>query len=117
MKLLRTKVIRFALLTAMGLSFLNLSFFMAEVAALETFHTKEAMENIAKMLCLSMTEEEQDASESTEEHVLKGINLLSHTNHLQFEESWILVCLRNLGARNAPHSGYPQIVTPPPDAA
>jgi hypothetical protein len=66
-----------------GLLVFNMSFFLAEVDALELLHNKQMVENIAKLIMGAATEEEKDFSGCAEEgNFVKKIDLLPADDHI-----------------------------------
>jgi hypothetical protein len=113
MKFLRKKIVSLIFLSLTGILFLNMSFFLAEISLLKSAYSHSTIENIAKLLSASLTEEEQDVSESSES---KAIDLSSdHFSHLVFEDNGIAIILRMHGLHSMPHGGFFKIFTPPPD--
>jgi hypothetical protein len=117
MKFFRQHNIRYFFLLMTGLTFLNMSFFLAEVSALKGAYSKNAMENIARLFTNSLSEEETDTAETTERvGSVKELDLLgAQIHHLNFEQSEIENILKIFGNEQSPQSGYFKIVTPPPD--
>jgi hypothetical protein len=83
MKFYRTIFVRKAMAILTGLLVLNMSFFLAEVDALELLHNKQMVENIARLIMGAATEEEKDISGCAEEGTfVKKIDLLFADDHI-----------------------------------
>jgi hypothetical protein len=119
MNFFRSYIIRLAFLIFTGLAFLNMSFFLAELAVLESKYNKKVIENIARLFVNSLSEEETDTSETTESiGSAKVIDILAWQMHnLQFEKTDVENILKKFGHQHCTHGGYLEIVTPPPDKA
>jgi hypothetical protein len=98
-----------------GLLFLNMNFFLAELAFLEVHKNKELIENVVKLVSVSGTEEERDALGDEE-------NKLSEQPHLFIAEI-LLPQLSILPSSHAfqtsdgakPICGILDTVNPPPE--
>ena len=115
MRRLREKTTRSIFLLITGLTFLNMSFFMAEISAVKSAFDKTAMENIVRMFNTSLSEEE---TETTSEHggMFTQIDFLGENlYHLRFENKGISNILKTHGYHFCPHPGFSQIESPPPD--
>src|SRR5436190_23830261 len=95
MKMLRNKVWRACFLFLTGLTFLNMSFFIAEIATMKSAYNKATLENIARLFSASLSEEETD-SESPENDVHEIDIVAGYFYHLQFEESYLSISLKTL---------------------
>lgn len=117
MRIFRTRTIRLAFVFVTGLTFLNMSFVIAEIAALRSAYNKSILENVARMISTSMAEEETDMSGGAEHnHSLKEIDLLDdNLYHLQFEGKGIANTLKAIRCEIDTHPGYCQRYAPPPD--
>lgn len=83
MKFYRTIFVRKAMAILTGLLVFNMSFFLAEVDALELLHNKQMVENIARLIMGAATEEEKDVSGCAEEgKLVKKIDLLFADDHI-----------------------------------
>ena len=96
---------------------INMNFYVIEVKALKS--ENKALLEQAKKLLASMTEEEQESSETSEGNpAVKEIDFLQCNHyHLQFEETGVLNILRSFGSHIRPHPGYSRLFSPPPDQA
>jgi hypothetical protein len=116
MNVFRNKLIKIVFLVVTGLTFFNMSFFLAEVSALKTAYGKTQMENIARLFTASLAEEETDHGSAEEGQLLKETDFLEgHVYHLQFETIGVANLLKSLRHTIQPHGGYLRIFTPPPD--
>jgi hypothetical protein len=119
MKWFRNRVVNICFLIIVGGTFLNMSFFLAEISLLKDAYNKTTIENIAKMFSASLAEEEMDAPESSEGGIsLKEVDLFQeYHHHLQLENHVIANILKSRSGHSALHSGFGDIFTPPPDRA
>ncbi len=119
MHVLRQKKWKAVFLIVAGLTFLNMSFLMAEFSALKGSFSKDTMTNIARMFTLSLSEEEHEHNSGSENSgSLKEFDLLEDNRyHLQSEDSGISSALRLFEHNDYTHPGYPKIDAPPPDGA
>jgi hypothetical protein len=105
----------FALLT--GVMFLNMSFFLAEVSALE-ISDKGLIENIAKLVSSSGFEEERDGESSESDSAAKEVDLLNNQVQIHHQSLFLTATKANHSWENLyPHANYSQTFTPPPDLA
>jgi hypothetical protein len=112
----RNHTTRSIFLLITGLTFLNMSFFMAEISALKTAYDKTAMENIARMFTASLSEEETETSSAENHGMASHIDFVEdNLHHLRFEDKGIHSILKAHGYHSCPHPGFSQIETPPPD--
>jgi hypothetical protein len=116
MNVFRNKLVKIVFLVVTGLTFFNMSFFLAEVSALKSAYGKTQMENIARLFTASLAEEETDHGGTEEVQLLKETDLLEgHVYHLHFEMIGIANVLKSLQRTIQTHGGYLRIFTPPPD--
>ena len=116
MQFYRKRVVSLCFLVVTGLTFLNMSFFMAEISMLKSSYNKNVLENIARMFSTSLSEEETDSEGGEGSPTYKEVDLCQqHSNHLRFEDSYMSSTLRSLNGLHMPRSGFQKIVTPPPD--
>ena len=119
MKLLRSKSIKSVLLLLTGITFLNLSVFMAEVSLLNLSKDDSAIERVFKILIAGGFEEESENPADGHEnpYSLKEIDLLQSFN-LYHHLHLYLIAQQRYGSLNssAPLSGYTTIFSPPPEA-
>ncbi|HYG19574.1 MAG TPA: hypothetical protein VD816_11630, partial [Ohtaekwangia sp.] len=82
MKFFRAVLIRKTCAIFTGLLVLNMSFFLAEVQALQLLRDKQMVENVARLILGAANEEEKDFSGSSEAGVFSGkdISLTSATD-------------------------------------
>ena len=112
----RNTTTRSIFLLITGITFLNMSFFLAEISALKSAYNKNMLENIARMFTASLSEEETDPGTTEGNVAVREFDFLEgNLYHLQFEDKGIAHILKELGSHSVPHSGYSQIFTPPPD--
>jgi hypothetical protein len=117
MRFFRNRFVAVCFLAIAGITFINMTFLLAEVSVLEKAYDKTTLENIARMISSSMAEEEQDASESSEgNQALQEMDFL-HSNHyhLKLEDTGVSNILKIFGVHSNPHPGYFSLFTPPPD--
>jgi hypothetical protein len=116
MELFRKRFIMLSFLVVTGLTFLNMSFFLAEISAMKTSYDKTALENIARMFTASLSEEETETSASEGGAMITQIDFLEdNLYHLRFEDNGISKILKTRGYHSFPHPGFSQIESPPPD--
>jgi hypothetical protein len=116
MQFYRKRVVRLCFLAVTGLTFLNMSFFLAEISMLKGSYNKNVLENIARMFSTSLSEEETDSEGGEGSPPYKEVDLCQqHGNHLRFEDSYMSTTLRSIDGMHMPRSGFQEIVTPPPD--
>ena len=113
MKFLRHLVVTRIFSLLIGIVFLNMGFFLAEVTMLK-LDNKELIENIAKLITSSGLEEERDA-ESGHDNV-KGLDLFTN-NLLTHHASLILIATRanHIYEDHYPVTHYVDIFSPPPE--
>lgn len=75
MKLIRSHIISKIFSMFIGVVFLNMSFFLAEVSMLK-FDKSDMIENIAKLIFNGGTEEERDTESSRADTVAKEVDVL-----------------------------------------
>ena len=75
MKLLRSHILSKIFAMFIGVIFLNMSFFLAEVSMLK-FEKKELIENIAKLIFNGGAEEERDGESSRADSTAKEVDVL-----------------------------------------
>jgi len=118
MKFLRNHIIRFLFIIVTGLTFLNMSFILAELAALKNSSNKIAIENLSRLFLTSFAEEETDAAETENVGSDKEIDFLSgQMFDIQFEKTGIESIVKKFSREHSPQDGYLEIITPPPDKA
>jgi hypothetical protein len=116
MKIFRARIVALSFIWVTTVTFLNMSFFVAEVAALKSEYNKEVLENIARLVSSSLAEEETDSEVPGSGHALKETDLLEgQWYHLCFEAAGISNLLKVFGDNHGTHRGYYTIITPPPD--
>jgi hypothetical protein len=101
-----------------GLTFLNMSFFIAEVTLLNIDKTDQSIQNVIQILLAGGFEEESETpdghgkSESIKDVFLSIQANLFHHRHL------FQIAQHRFGALNdmIPHRGHAQIFSPPPEA-
>jgi hypothetical protein len=101
-----------------GLIFLNMSFFLAEVAALKLNQDKKMFANIVKLLSTSAAEEEKDVFGGTDEDSTgKEINLIfNYSTHSIQSHTLDLNHKRTVFDQGIPLLGSYEIYSPPPEA-
>ena len=101
-----------------GLIFLNMSFFLAEVAALKLNQDKKMFANIVKLLSTSAAEEEKDVFGGTDEdNAAKEINLIfNYSTHSLDSDILDLNNKRSVFDQGLPLLGSYEIYSPPPEA-
>jgi hypothetical protein len=98
-----------------GLIFLNMNFFLAELAFLEVHKNKELVENVVKLVSIAGTEEERDIFGDEENKLTENPHffiseiLLPQLNHLPSA----LAYQNNDGAK--PICGLMDTANPPPE--
>ena len=103
----------FALIT--GTMFLNMSFFLAEVSALN-ITDKGLIENIAKLVSSSGFEEERDGESSPNDSSGKEVDLLNLQIQIHQQSLFLTASRANHTWENLyPHANYSQTFSPPPD--
>jgi len=119
MKFLRIKSVSNALSLFTGIVFLNMSFFLAEVSALKLDKDKKMIENIAKLIAGSSSEEEKDVfgGAADEDSAAKEIDLIfSYTIYTPDGFAYILKSDGHLLKHGLPRLGNYEIYSPPPEA-
>lgn len=112
----RTRTTRSIFLLITGITFLNMSFFLAEIAALKPAYGQAEMENIVRMFNASLSEEETESSPTEGGGMITQIDFLEdNLYHLRFEDNGISNILKTRGYHSCPHPGFSQIESPPPD--
>lgn len=115
MNFFRTRTTRSIFLLITGLTFLNMSFFLAEIAALKPAYGQNEMENIVRMFNASLSEEETETSSNEGGGMITQIDFLEdNLYHLRFEGTGILNILKARGFHSCPHPGFSQIESPHP---
>ena len=101
-----------------GLIFLNMSFFLAEVAALKLNQDKKMFANIVKLISTSAAEEEKDVFGGTDEdNAAKEINLIfNYSTHCLHSHTLDLNNKRSVFDQGIPLLGSYEIYSPPPEA-
>ena len=119
MKLLRYKSIKSVLLLITGITFMNLSVFMAEVSLLNLSKEDASIECVFKILIAGGFEEESENPVDGHENsfTLKEVDLLLNFN-LYHHHHLYLIAQQRYGSLNSssPLSGYTTIFSPPPEA-
>lgn len=116
-KFFKKKSVKLSTLVFTGLLFLNMSFFLAEVAALELTKNKKIAENITK-LWMGVAEEEKDTAGSEKEtDNLKELDLTFNAGILHCVDR-IFVALLSFSHQQSskPDSGITTLFNPPPEA-
>lgn len=118
MKVFRTTYVSntFALFT--GLVFLNMSFFLAEISALKLSEDKKLIENVAKLIAGSASEEESDAPMGSpdEDASAKEIDLIFHYQPVAPLENTTLAKSKiSILMQGIPRLGHYEIYSPPPE--
>ncbi len=114
MRLLRHHITTRIFCLVIGLVFLNMGFFLAEVTMLK-IENEELIENIASLITNSGAEEERDA-ESGQDSSVKEIDLCAH-HLLTHHSSLTLIATRNNQIFEDHYSltHYLDIFSPPPE--
>lgn len=115
----RSKFIERVTTLVVGLLFLNMNFFLAEVVALELHKDQKMVENVAKLIAGAATEEEKDLCNSAE----TGPNVIGGIDILLFEQT-LRPCpvVTSISSTYLPHDGakpihqFKETVNPPPEA-
>lgn len=101
-----------------GLIFLNMSFFLAEVSALELTKDKQMSKNIALLISSSAAEEEKDVfgGLADEDCSVKGVDLIvAYSTHSIHGHEIVISKYRNHD-QGLPLLGSYEIYSPPPEA-
>jgi hypothetical protein len=117
MRELRHKLVRITFLLITGLCFLNMSFFIGEVALLNLSKDDASIEFVIKILIAGGFEEESETADEHEKPNAKSSDLfLSHS--LYHHHHLFLIAQQRFGSLNilVPHSGHLEIFSPPPEA-
>lgn len=101
-----------------GLIFLNMSFFLAEVAALKLNQDKKIFANIVTMITNSAAEEEKDVFGGTDEDCsAKEVDLIfNYATHSIYSHILDLNNKRSVFDQGIPLLGSYEIYSPPPEA-
>jgi len=102
-----------------GLLFLNMSFFLTEVVALDLHKNQTMVENIAKLFAGAANEEEKDVAGSQESGFKTGgeIDILLFTTIERPELSGLSISLAYQTCDGAkPINHFKETVNPPPEA-
>jgi hypothetical protein len=101
-----------------GLVFLNMSFFLAEVAALKLNQDKKIFSNIVKLISNSAAEEEKDAFGGTDEDCsAKEVDLIfNYLTHSVHSYGLDVNNKRSVFDQGVPLLGSYEIYSPPPEA-
>jgi hypothetical protein len=118
-KVFRIKFIERVTTLVVGLLFLNMNFFLAEVVALDLHKDQKMIENVAKLIAGAATEEEKDLSQTQENgtNTIGGLDILLviQSNHgCPPFLSNSLAYLPHDGAKPINH--FKETVNPPPEA-
>ena len=89
MKLIRDHIISKIFSGFIGIVFLNMSFFLAEVSMLK-FEKKELIENIAKLIFNGGTEEERDGESSRADSVAKEVDVFLQQVQIHHTTSFLM---------------------------
>lgn len=115
----RVRFIRILFITVWCTALLHMTFFMAEITALNLDKNKALMENAKKLLACSSFEEETDSSSESGEgrSSAKGIDFISmnffHSLNDNRQNSILFKYLRDEGGT---HRGHSEKFSPPPDS-
>ena len=97
-----------------GVIFLNMSFFMAEVAMLK-LTDQQIIENIAKLASNGPLEEERDGESGTDSSA-KEVDLMVHQALIHHSSLFLISSKTNRMLEDLyPHANYSLTFTPPPD--
>lgn len=114
----RKNIVRLVFLLVTGVTFLNMSFFIAEVTLLNLSKDDAAIENVIKILIAGGFEEENETPDGQEKSFsMKEVDLfmslnLYHHLHL-YRIAQHRYCFKNT---LVPLSGHIDIFSPPPEA-
>lgn len=100
-----------------GLIFLNMSFFLAEVAALKLNQDKKMFSNIVKLISTSAAEEEKDAFGGTDEDCsAKEVDLIfNYSAHSIYSHIANINNKKCVFDQGIPLLGNQEIFSPPPE--
>lgn len=117
MRKFRHKLVRYTFLLITGLCFLNLSFFIAEVALLNISKDDASIEFVIKILIAGGFEEESENADEQEKSNVKLSDLFM-SNGLYHHQHLFVIAQQRFGSLNilVPHGGHLQIFSPPPEA-
>jgi hypothetical protein len=122
MKMFRQRYIRKMMILFTGITFLNMSFFLAEVTALKLNKSEKMIENIARLISGAGFEEERDACGESSEggggySFFKEVDLHSLLISDHYNSLYLIAQKRN-GLLDDPSgcSGYSETFSPPPEA-
>lgn len=116
-KFFKWKPVRLVCLMFTGILFLNMSFFLAEAAALELNKNKETAEQITK-LWRGVAEEEKDVNNGAEKGAddLKEMDFVFHTGITHSSDKTFVALLTYLNEQDRkPDSGITSRFNPPPE--
>lgn len=116
-KLFKKKPVKLSVLVFTGLLFLNMSFFLAEVTALELNKNKKIAENITK-LWMGVAEEEKDTAGSEKgTDNLKELDFTFNPGILHYVDRTFIALLTFSHQQSCkPDSGITTLFNPPPEA-
>jgi hypothetical protein len=114
---LRHKLVRYIFLLATGLSFLNMSFFIGEIALLNISKDDASIECVIKILIAGGFEEESETPDENEKSSAKESDLIL-CHHLYHHHHLFLIAQQRFGSLNVlvPQTGHSKIFSPPPEA-
>jgi hypothetical protein len=114
MNIIREHVLAKVFTLITGLIFLNMSFFLAEVALLK-FEKKELVENIAKLIFNGGFEEEREC-EGNVDHIGKEVDLLMQQVEIHHACSFLVSVRSNqILVDHYLHANHSLTFSPPPD--
>ena len=120
MIIFRQKYAKSVMIFLTGITFLNMSFFLAEITALKLSGNKALIENIAKLISGGGLEEEKDACSETAEGgdiAVKEVDLLAHHAFIHHAALSLIAQQRNgILTDIFSYSSYLEIFSPPPEA-
>ena len=113
----RQKYVKKVMIFVTGITFLNMSFFLAEVAALKLTKNKAMMENIARLISGAGFEEERDICGETSEDSFSEVDLHNHHHGFNQHNALYLIAQRrgDLWNDQFSSSGYRETFSPPPE--
>ena len=117
-KLFRQRIIERIIAILTGLVFLNMSFFMVEVSALQLLKNKQMIENVIKLMAGAASEEEKDIFGGSENDTKDDRQIdFTYEQILSQDFSSLPFPISQRTCDGAkPISGNPEIINPPPEA-
>lgn len=115
MKLFRLKGVTQAFALFTGIVFLNMSFILAEVAAIKIDHDKQLLRNIAALFAGCSAEEETGNSADEDTAVSEIDLILNYTHRPSVGRELLFKNRAGITTVGIPRLGHYEIYSPPPE--